>query len=37
MVPSGYTTQVFFAWGDPISDGPVFHPDASNTAEEQLL
>ena len=23
VVPSGYTAQVFFAWGDPISDGPM--------------
>ena len=37
VVPSGYTAQVFFAWGDPISDGPVFKPDASNTAAEQML
>jgi uncharacterized protein len=37
VVPSGYTAQVFFAWGDPISDGPVFKPDASNTAEEQMV
>jgi uncharacterized protein len=37
VVPSGYTAQVFFAWGDPISDGPAFKPDASNTAEEQML
>ena len=37
VVPPGYTAQVFFAWGDPISDGPAFKPDASNTAEEQAL
>ena len=37
VVPSGYTAQVVFAWGDPISDGPVFTPDASNTAEDQQL
>ena len=37
VVPSGYTPQVFYAWGDPISDGPAFKSDASNTADEQLL
>jgi hypothetical protein len=37
VVPPGYTAQVFFAWGDPISDGPAFKPDASNTADEQAL
>jgi uncharacterized protein len=35
VVPPGYTAQVLYAWGDPISDGPVFKPDASNTHEEQ--
>src|SRR5262245_10166487 len=33
VVPPGYTTQVLYAWGDPISDGPAFKADASNTAE----
>lgn len=37
MVPPGYTAQVLYAWGDPISDGPAFKPDASNTAEEQMF
>ena len=37
VVPEGYTSRVFFAWGDPISDGPAFKPDASNTADEQAL
>lgn len=36
-VPEGYTARVFYAWGDPISDGPEFKQDASNTAAEQLL
>ena len=31
VVPPGYTAQVLFAWGDPVSDGPAFKPDASNT------
>jgi hypothetical protein len=35
VVPSGYTAEALYAWGDPISDGPAFKPDASNTAEEQ--
>ena len=37
VVPQGYSAQVFYAWGDPVSDGPAFKVDASNTAEEQLL
>ncbi len=36
-VPEGYVAQVLFAWGDPVSDGPAFHPDASNSAAEQEL
>ena len=34
-VPPGYSAEVFYAWGDPISDGPEWKPDASNTAFEQ--
>jgi uncharacterized protein len=37
VVPPGYRAEVLFAWGDPISDGPAFKPDASNSAEEQML
>ena len=37
VVPQGYSAQVFYAWGDPISEGPAFKMDGSNTAEEQLL
>jgi hypothetical protein len=37
VVPPGYTAQVLYAWGDPISDGPAFKPDASNTAAEQMI
>ncbi|MFZ5511373.1 MAG: PhoX family protein [Pseudomonadota bacterium] len=36
-VPPGYVAGVLFAWGDPVSDGPAFLQDASNTAEEQML
>jgi uncharacterized protein len=34
-VPEGYTADVLYAWGDPISEGPPFRPDASNSAAEQ--
>jgi secreted PhoX family phosphatase len=34
-VPEGYTAQVLYAWGDPVSDGPAFAPDASNSAADQ--
>jgi len=37
VVPEGYTAKVLIAWGDPVSDGPPFLPDASNTAAEQAL
>ena len=33
VVPNGYTATVLIAWGDPVSDGPAFRSDASNTAE----
>ncbi|RKZ85720.1 MAG: PhoX family phosphatase, partial [Gammaproteobacteria bacterium] len=36
VVADGYRAEVFFRWGDPVSDGPVFKIDASNTAGEQL-
>ncbi len=35
VVPPGYTAQVLIAWGDPVSDGPAFAPDASNTWQDQ--
>ena len=35
VVPPGYTARVLIAWGDPVSDGPAFAPDASNSAADQ--
>ncbi len=35
VVPPGYTAKVLIAWGDPVSDGPAFKQDASNSAAEQ--
>jgi secreted PhoX family phosphatase len=35
VVPDGYTAEVLIAWGDPVSNGPAFAQDASNTAAEQ--
>src|SRR5262245_28487019 len=37
VVPRGYVAEVLYAWGDPVSEGPPFKPDASNTAAEQAL
>ena len=37
VVPPGYTAKVLIAWGDPVSDGPAFKQDGSNTAAEQAL
>jgi len=34
-VPEGYTAEVLYAWGDPVSDGPAWKPDASNSAADQ--
>ncbi len=36
IVPEGYSVEVFYCWGDPISDGAPFKMDASNTAQQQL-
>jgi secreted PhoX family phosphatase len=36
MVPEGYRAEVFYRWGDPISDGPAFIMDASNSAADQM-
>lgn len=35
VVPPGYTARVLISWGDPVSNGPSFAPDASNTAADQ--
>ncbi len=35
VVPDGYTAEVLIAWGDPLSNGPTFKQDASNTADDQ--
>jgi len=34
-VPEGYVAEVLYAWGDAVSDGPPFSPDATNTAADQ--
>jgi hypothetical protein len=36
-VPPGYTAEVLYAWGDPVSTGPAFRPDASNGVEDQMV
>ena len=36
VVPRGYVARVLYAWGDPISNGPAFKPDASNSVADQL-
>ena len=35
VVPDGYTARVLIAWGDPVSNGPAFQQDASNSAADQ--
>jgi secreted PhoX family phosphatase len=35
VVPEGYSAEVLYAWGDPVSDGPSFAQDASNSADDQ--
>lgn len=35
VVPDGYVAEVIVPWGVPISAGPAWKPDASNTAAEQ--
>ena len=35
VLPEGYTAEVLIAWGDPVSDGPAFMPNAGNSAANQ--
>jgi uncharacterized protein len=35
QVPPGYVWDLVLAWGDPVSDGPEFRADASNSAADQ--
>ncbi|MGH3752449.1 MAG: PhoX family protein [Pseudonocardiaceae bacterium] len=35
VVPPGYTARVLISWGDPLSHGPAFLPDAGNTVADQ--
>ncbi len=37
VVPGGYSSRLLFAWGDPVSAGPAFKGDASNSAADQAL
>ncbi len=37
VVPPGYTAEVLIRWGDPVSNGPAFSGDASNSADDQAL
>ncbi len=34
-VPAGYTVQILYGWGDPVSDGPAMRSDASDSAALQ--
>ncbi|HEY7649554.1 MAG TPA: PhoX family phosphatase [Methylomirabilota bacterium] len=34
-IADGYSVDVLYAWGDPVSEGPPFRPDASNSAADQ--
>jgi hypothetical protein len=37
QTPIGYSWRVIYAWGDPISNGPAFLQDGSNSAADQRL
>jgi secreted PhoX family phosphatase len=34
-IPDGYTAEVLYAWGDPISDGPKWDPNAGDDWQDQ--
>ncbi len=34
-VPAGYAWRKVIAWGDPVSDGPAFKTDATNSSADQ--
>ena len=36
FIPQGYRSNLLYAWGDPISDGPRAKADASDSAAEQI-
>jgi secreted PhoX family phosphatase len=36
-IARGYASRVLFAWGDPVSRGPAFRMDASNSAADQAM
>ena len=35
-VAPGFTAQILYGWGDPVSDAPAMQPDASDSAELQM-
>ncbi|NJD25861.1 MAG: PhoX family phosphatase [Betaproteobacteria bacterium] len=35
VLPTGYRSELLFAWGDPVSDGPRGRADASDSALDQ--
>ncbi len=37
ICPSGYQSNLLFAWGDPVSDGPRAQTDASDSAADQAM
>lgn len=37
VVPPGYNAKVLISWGDPVSTGPEFKQDASNSADDQAV
>ncbi len=37
VVPPGYTAKVLISWGDPVSTGPEFNQDGTNTADDQAV